>query len=70
MGLVPTQAVAPATTGVLWKNEEGNVVSMRKAHALVLLRTSKGALHAAIEDTSFTRSRDPCTSSSYSYEAV
>ena len=30
------QAIAPATTGVLWKKEEGNVVSMRKAHALVL----------------------------------
>jgi hypothetical protein len=34
-GLVPMQAVAPATAGVLWKNEEGNVVSMRQAHALV-----------------------------------
>jgi hypothetical protein len=34
-GLVPMQAVAPATTGVLWKKEEGNVVSMRQAHALV-----------------------------------
>jgi hypothetical protein len=29
------QAIAPATTGVLWKNEEGNVVSVRQAHALV-----------------------------------
>jgi hypothetical protein len=28
------RSVAPATTGVLWKNEEGNVVSMRQAHAL------------------------------------
>jgi hypothetical protein len=35
VGLVPLQTVAPATTGVLWKNEEGNVVSMRQAHALV-----------------------------------
>jgi hypothetical protein len=34
-GLVPMQAIAPATTGVLWKKEEGNVVSMRQAHALV-----------------------------------
>jgi hypothetical protein len=34
-GLVPMQALAPATTGVLWKNEEGNVVSVRQAHALV-----------------------------------
>lgn len=33
-GLVPLQAVAPTTTDVLWKNEEGNVVSMREAHAL------------------------------------
>jgi hypothetical protein len=33
-GLVPRQAHAPATTGVLWKNEEGNVVSVRQAHAL------------------------------------
>jgi len=35
MGLVPRQASAPATTGVLWKNEEGNVVGVRKAHALL-----------------------------------
>jgi hypothetical protein len=34
-GLVPMQADAPATTGVLWKNEEGNVVSVRQAHALI-----------------------------------
>jgi len=33
-GLVPRQANAPATTGVLWENEEGNVVSVRQAHAL------------------------------------
>jgi len=33
-GLVPMQAVAPMTAGVLWKKEEGNVVSMREAHAL------------------------------------
>lgn len=33
VGLVPAAAVAPATTGVLWKNEEGNVVSVRQAHA-------------------------------------
>jgi hypothetical protein len=32
-GLVPRQAHAPATTGVLWKNEEGNVVGVRQAHA-------------------------------------
>jgi hypothetical protein len=35
VGLVPMQTVAPATTGVLWKNEEGNVVSVRQAHALI-----------------------------------
>lgn len=34
LGLVPMQAVAPMTTGALWKKEEGNVVSMREAHAL------------------------------------
>jgi len=28
------QAALPTTTGVLWKNEEGNVVSVRQAHAL------------------------------------
>jgi hypothetical protein len=33
-GLVPMQAFSPTTTGVLWKKEEGNVVSMREAHAL------------------------------------
>lgn len=33
VGLVPAAAVAPVTTGVLWKNEEGNVVSVRQAHA-------------------------------------
>ena len=34
-GLVPMQSVAPATRGVLWSKEEGNVVSVRQAHALV-----------------------------------
>jgi hypothetical protein len=33
-GLVPRQLVAPMTKGALWENEEGNVVSVRKAHAL------------------------------------
>jgi hypothetical protein len=28
------QANAPMTAGVLWENEEGNVVSVRQAHAL------------------------------------
>ena len=35
-GLVPWVTVAPMTTGALWKNEEGNVVGMREAHALVV----------------------------------
>jgi len=39
--------------------EEGNVVSMRKAHAL-FAETPKQ--RSTLEDTSFTRSRDPCTS--------
>jgi len=36
VGLVPLQMLAPATTGVLWNNEEGNVVSVRQAHVLVV----------------------------------
>jgi hypothetical protein len=40
-GLVPVQAVAPATAGVLWKNEEGNVVGVRQAHALVAVTPNK-----------------------------
>jgi hypothetical protein len=40
-GLVPTSANAPATTGVLWKNEEGNVVSVRQAHALFEVAPNK-----------------------------
>jgi hypothetical protein len=40
-GLVPRQANAPATAGVLWKNEEGNVVSVRQAHALVAVTPNK-----------------------------
>jgi len=41
VGLVPMQTVAPATTGVLWKNEEGNVVSVRQAHALIAVTPNK-----------------------------
>lgn len=59
-GLVPMQAVAPTTAGVLWKKEEGNVVSMREAHALDGPVPKKH--RHVFEDTSFTRSRDPCTS--------
>jgi hypothetical protein len=44
VGLVPLQTVAPATTGVLWRNEEGNVVSVRQAHALDV-KTPKKRLH-------------------------
>jgi hypothetical protein len=40
-GARPIQAVAPATTGVLWKNEEGNVVSVRQAHALFVVTPNK-----------------------------
>jgi hypothetical protein len=59
VGLVPLQTLAPATTGALWDNEEGNVVSVRQAHALVA-QTPNKRLH--VEDTSFAQSRDPCTS--------
>jgi len=53
------QALAPTTTGVLWKNEEGNVVSVRQAHALFVVTPKK---RSHLEDTSFAQSRDPCTS--------
>ena len=45
-GLVPLQAVAPATTGALRKNEEGNVVSVRRdiTHALIM-KTPNKRLH-------------------------
>jgi hypothetical protein len=36
-GARPRRSVAPATTGVLWKNEEGNVGSVRQAHALFVV---------------------------------
>jgi hypothetical protein len=39
-------ADAPMTAGVLWNKEEGNVVSVRQAHALFVSERSKGALHA------------------------
>lgn len=43
--------------------EEGNVVSVREAHALDVETPNKRLYEAkANEDTSFTRSRDPCTS--------
>jgi hypothetical protein len=59
-GLVPMQTVAPATTGALWNNEEGNVVSVRTG---VRTRSGRRPTSAStLEDTSFTRSRDPCTS--------
>jgi hypothetical protein len=34
VGLVPLHVALPTTTGALWKKEEGNVVSVREAHAL------------------------------------
>jgi hypothetical protein len=60
-GFPPLLADAPATEGVLWRNEEGNVVGVRKAHALGREDAKKRAL-SLVEDTSFTRPRDPCTS--------
>jgi len=60
VGLVPMQSFAPMTTGVLWKNEEGNVVGVRiSARTLRVRRLKSGSRN---EDTSFARSRDPCTS--------
>jgi hypothetical protein len=43
LGLVPMQAVAPATTGALRKNEEGNVVGVRRniTHALIVKTPNK-----------------------------
>jgi len=40
-GARPRQSVAPMTTGVLWKKEEGNVVSVRQAHALFVVTPKK-----------------------------
>jgi len=60
LGLVPRLPLAPATTGALWKNEEGNVVSVRQAHALVAVDAQQAPPRSG--DTSFARSRDPCTS--------
>jgi len=54
------QSIAPATTGVLWKNEEGNVVGVRISVRTLRVRRLKSA--SRNEDTSFARSRDPCTS--------
>lgn len=59
-GLVPMQTIAPTTAGVLWKKEEGNVVSVRPSART--LRGSGLTSLSAPEDTSFARSRDPCTS--------
>lgn len=39
-GLVPRQYIAPMTGGALWKNEEGNDVSVRQAHALDVVTRS------------------------------
>jgi hypothetical protein len=41
LGARPQQPNAPMTAGVLWKNEEGNVVSVRQAHALVAVTPNK-----------------------------
>jgi hypothetical protein len=47
-GLVPLQAALPTTTGALWKKEEGNVVSVREAHAL-------GVIHRTVRHETRTR---------------
>jgi len=61
-GLVPLLLALPTTTGALWKKEEGNVVSVREAHALEMPTEQPVGSESENEDTSFTRSRDPCTS--------
>ena len=43
VGLVPLRLVAPTTTGAPWKNEEGNVVGVRRklTHALIAKTPNK-----------------------------
>jgi len=60
LGLVPRRLSHRRQRGALWDAEEGNVVGMRKAHAL-FVKTPKKAL-STLEDTSFARSRGPCAS--------
>jgi len=44
LGARPQPANAPMTAGVLWENEEGNVVSVRQAHALFVETPNKRLL--------------------------
>jgi len=61
-GLVPVRAVAPATAGVLWENEEGNVVGARQARALFVVTPKKRShgrghvLHSVQRPVHVTRS--------------
>jgi len=60
VGLVPLQTPAPTTAGVLWTNEEGNVVSVRKAHALDVEAPTK-RLYASESETRTRPSLGPET---------
>jgi hypothetical protein len=63
-GLVPLQALAPMTTGVLWKKRRGtSSACVMRTHSTC--RNARKALRT-LGDTSFTRSRDPRTSNSVS----
>jgi len=65
LGLVPKQAHAPATTGALWKNEEGNVVSVRnKTHARDAETPKKRSLRSRTRPSlgPETRARHSCSS--------
>jgi hypothetical protein len=46
-GSLPLGAGAPATAGVLWTSEEGNVVGVRQAHALDTVDAKKRALRCS-----------------------
>jgi len=59
IGSLPLRADAPATTGCPLEYEEGNVVGVRQACAL---DSAEHHAYSDSEDTSFARSRDPCTS--------
>jgi len=48
---LPLRAALPATAGALWSSEEGNVVGVRKAHALDT-EDAKKARSSLFEDTS------------------
>ena len=59
-GSLPFRVSAPVTGGVPWTPRRGTIVSVRhQSHAAV-----RAAAHTAhsLGDTSFTRSRDPCSS--------